>query len=402
MRRAVTFVSLHCRWPPVVWVVIGGMFVMRTAFFMAWPFLAIILSRDFGMSPSGIGALLGGAFLVSALAGLWAGNLGDQFGPVRLMLAGCGLAAAGYGLLATGADVAAIAAGALLVGLSRAALEAPGKAIIADCLADRAQRDLAFHLRYFAINLGGAIGPLLGIVFGLTARQTTFWVTAATHATFAAVVAAVAVPAHAAAAPGARESRTFRAAARVLRGDRPFQLLVLAMFLTMAAYAQLESTLIQYVSGHDGAVGARLVTALLMTNTITIVLFQFPLLRLLSPYRVEARIHVGLALFVAGFIAYALLPVRGVVPWIVATWVLSVGEAILFPTLQLHVDRIAPSHLKGSYYGAAGLSAMGFGLGPLVGGVLLEHAGGSVTFSVTAAATAVCGVCYRLADRLRR
>jgi hypothetical protein len=42
MRRIAAYVSARCPWPPVVWVVIGGMFVMRTAFFMAWPFLAII------------------------------------------------------------------------------------------------------------------------------------------------------------------------------------------------------------------------------------------------------------------------------------------------------------------------------------------------------------------------
>jgi MFS family permease len=354
------------------------------------------------VSPSGIGALLGGAFLISALAGMWAGNLGDQFGPIRLMVIGCVLAAAGYVLLAVGREIWSVTAGALLVGLSRAAIEAPGKAIIADCLVDRAQRDFAFHLRYFAINLGGAIGPLLGIVFGLTARQTTFWVTAATHAVFALLVGRLSMPTHVAASAREREDRTFRAAVRVLRQDRPFQLLVIAMFLTMAAYAQLESTLIQYVNGGDGALGVRIVTALLMTNTITIVVFQFPLLRALSSYEVAVRIYVGLVLFVAAFTAYAVLPVRSILPWVAATWVLSVGEAILFPTLQLHVDRMAPSHLKGSYYGAAGLSAMGFGVGPLVGGVLLEHAGGPVTFSVTAVTAAACGACYRMADRLRR
>ena len=79
---------------------------------------------------------------------------------------------------------------------------------------------------------------------------------------------------------------------------------------------------------------------------------------------------------------------------------LSVGEAILFPTLQLQVDRMAPAHLRGSYFGAAGLSGLGFGAGPFVGGLLLEYAGGPATFWVTACAVIAGSACYWQASRL--
>ena len=42
---------------------------------------------------------------------------------------------------------------------------------------------------------------------------------------------------------------------------------------------------------------------------LTIILFQFPLLRLLRPYDLNLRIQAGMALFVAGFLAYSFLPV---------------------------------------------------------------------------------------------
>jgi MFS family permease len=169
---------------------------------------------------------------------------------------------------------------------------------------------------------------------------------------------------------------------------------LLANFLAMVAYAQQESTLVQYLNlkGHDIVLG--LFTALILTNTLTIILFQFPLLRLLRGVDLYARAYAGLALFAAGFVTYALLPIHNYLGWIAATWILSMGEAILFPTLNLQVDRIAPSHLKGSYFGASALSGLGFSLGPLMGGFLLQYVGGPMTFAITAIITAVGGLSY--------
>lgn len=385
--------------PPLVWVVLFGTLLTRTAFFMVWPFLAIILQREFGLSASEIGSILGAAFLASALVGFYSGNLSDRFGREPIMMAGCAGAVAAYVVLATASTIAAYSVGAFLAGLSRAVLEAPGKAVIADYIDNQRRRDLAFHARYFLINVGAAIGPLIGLAFGLSARQSTFWITAVANAAFALVVAAAfrGTPPRVHVRGGSAIS--FAEAVGILRADRQFLLLLVAMFLSMAAYAQQESTLIQYVNVAGGAYAVTIVTALLVTNAVTIVTFQFPLLRALGRFDTYVRTYIGLTLFTAAFVGYALLPVTGLLPWVVTTWVLSVGEAILFPTLQLQVDRLAPPDMKGSYFGAAGLSAIGFGLGPFAGGFLLEHLGGPITFWLTALSTVLCGVFYWLASK---
>lgn len=395
---------VRLRWevfPPLVWVVLIGTLLTRGAFFMVWPFLAIILEREFDLSASQIGSILGSAFLASALIGLYAGNLSDRFGRQPVMLAGCAGAVAAYVALATGSTVAAYSVGAFLAGLSRSILEAPGKAIIADCIDNQSRRDVAFHVRYFLINVGAAIGPLLGLAFGLSARQPTFWITAGAYACFALVVIVAFQYAPEAPHEAGRNAVTMRGAVAILRADRQFLLMLAAMTLSMFAYAQQESTLIQHISVEGGDLAVTLVTALLVTNAVTIVLFQFPLLRVLAGYDPYVRSYIGITLFIAAFAAYAMLPVAALLPWIATTWVLSVGEAILFPTLQLQVDRMAPPDMKGSYFGAAGLSALGFGVGPFIGGFLLEHVGGTATFWLTAASAALCGVFYWLASRQR-
>lgn len=385
--------------PPLVWTVLLGTFVVRAAFFMVWPFLAVILERQFHLSPSEIGGVLGTAFLSSALVGFYSGNLSDRFGRQPVMLAGCVGAVAAYMLLAVAPSVAAYTLAAFLAGVSRAVIEAPSKAVIADYLDQRRLRDLAFHARYFLINVGGAVGPLAGLVFGLSAMQAAFWLTAVAYAAFGAVLMLAFRLTPERAHHAGRNATTMADAVRILRTDRQFLLLLLAMTLTMLAYAQQESTLIQYVTLEGGPLTIGLVTTLLVTNAVTVVVFQFPLLRALAAVDPYVRTYIGQALFAAAFVGYGIVPVTGLWSWIVVTWVLSMGEVILFPTLQLQVDRLAPPDMKGSYFGAAGLSGLGFGLGPFVGGFLLQHAGGPVTFWATAGCTLLAGLCCRLASR---
>jgi MFS family permease len=385
--------------PPLVWTMLVGTLLMRTAFFMVWPFLAIILKDEFQLTPSQIGTILSTAFCSSAFAGFYAGHVSDRFGRQSVMHVGCGGAIAAYMLLAVAPSVAWYTVGAFLVGFSRSVLEVPTRAVIADCLADQHRRDLAFHVRYFLINVGGAVGPVLGLVFGLAARQQTFWLTVAAYATFA-MAAALAFRRHPE-GPHLRSARstTVSGAIRVLAADRAFLLLVLAMVMIMFAYAQQESTLIQYVSAEAGTDAVPLVTALLVTNALTVVCFQFPLLRATAALDPFVRSYTGLAAFALAFALYPLLPVSSVGLWIGVTWLLSVGEAVLFPTLQLQIDRLAPAHLKGSYFGAAGLSSIGFGLGPVAGGLMLQHGGGPLTFLLTSAAVIAAGFCCRMARR---
>ena len=386
--------------PPVVWLVLIGTLLTRTAFFMAWPFLAIVLDREFHLPPARIGAILGVSAMVSTCAGFYAGNLSDRFGRRTLMILGCVGETLALAMLTVAGSVGLFAAGAFLGGLSRSALEGPGKALIADHVSDRATRELAYHARYFLINVGAAIGPLLGLWLGVAGQQIGFGLAALAYGLFAVVFAWVFHRAADIVRQASHEHASVRAAVRVLAVDRRFLMLLLAMFLSLAAYAQQESTLVQYLNQAGGDVAIRLVAGLLVTNAVTIVVFQFPLLVLMRKHDFYVRTYVGLTLFGAAFLAYVWLPVNAVAAWIAATWVLSVGEAILFPSLNIQVDRVAPEGLKGSYFGAAGLSGLGFSVGPLVGGVLLQYSGGPVTFLITTMMVCAAALCYRWSSRI--
>ena len=44
--------------------------------------------------------------------------------------------------------------------------------------------------------------------------------------------------------------------------------------------------------------------------------------------------------------------------------------------MNVHIDRLAPAHLRGAYFGAASFYSLGFALAPLIGGFVLDQFGG--------------------------
>ena len=386
--------------PALVQILLAGTFLTRTAFFMVWPFLAVILLRDFHLSPSQIGSILAGASIAGSLMGFYFGNLSDRFGRRNIMIAGCLGSVVAFAMLATAHSVLWYTIGAILVGLCRSAIESPGSALMSEAIEEQSARELAFHARYFLANVGGAVGPLMGFALGLAAQQTTFSLTALAYLAFAGALVIGFRWTPETLSPDAKEEARLSKVVRTLRYDHRFLMLIVASFLAYAAYAQLESTLVQYLNLAGNKAGVGLVTALVATNGLTIIVFQFPLLRLLRPYDLYVRIYAGLTLFAGGFVSYVFMPMNSYPGWILGTWIVSMGEAILFPTLNLQADRMASGRWRGSYFGAMTLSNLGFAAGPLIGGAMLQLVGGPKTFALTVLIILSGGLSYWQSSRM--
>lgn len=349
--------------------------MVRTTFFMVWPFLSILLYRDYGLSATLIGLILGSTAALSTLVSFYGGWLSDKWGRRNILLFGCLVSALSVSLLGLSHQVLWLAIGVIGSGLSYGLIDSPGKALMADSLAEPKARELALHLRYFLLNLGAAIGPLLGVSYGLSARQETFLLLSASYLLLGLIFLLgfrlAGTRASSAAGPG------MRAVLRVLWQDRGFLLLTMANMLLMLVYAQFESPLIQYLTRAGTPEVERLIGWLVATNALTIVILQFPLLHLTANWPIRRRLQLGVAFFLSAQLQFALGDTAIWWHWIVAVILLSIGECILFPLLNVLVDQMAPEHLKGSYFGAASMSGLGIAIGALLGGWILANWGGS-------------------------
>ncbi|MDG3709093.1 MDR family MFS transporter [Pseudomonas aeruginosa] len=376
--------------PTEIHVMLVGTLLTRGAYFMVWPFLALLLWREFRLSASAIGLLLALATVCGALSGIYTGWLSDRFGRKRLIFFGTSLSGLSFVLLGFSGQPLSYGLAISGVSIGCALLESSCKALIGDRVEDRRSRELALYCRYFLINLGAALGPLIGLTLGVAAQAGTFLVTALVYFCYGLLLWCLLhhlEPKRRSLAP--RASTGFLEACLSMARHRAFTLLLLCNMLAALIYATFDSTLVQYLtrSGLPDVVNS---IALLVTiNALTIVVAQFPLLRLLENTGTGGRLVLGMLLMLLAQLGFAWTPVTLFAGLALATVVLSLGELIVFPTFSVEVDQLTPDDLRGSYFGAANLYSLGTALAPLYGGIMLDHAGSQALYLGLAA---LCGV----------
>ncbi|CAJ1797202.1 Na(+), Li(+), K(+)/H(+) antiporter [Aeromonas salmonicida] len=363
--------ALLRQFPPLVWTVILGTFMVRTSYYMVWPFLSILLYREYALSATSIGAMLGATAAISTLVSFYGGWLSDKLGRRNILLAGCLVALLCYGLLGFAHSVFWLGVGVLGSGLSSGLIDAPGKALMADSLISAKARELALHLRYFLLNLGAAIGPLLGVTLGISAQQHTFLLLSGSYL----LLGAAFVWGFRQLIEGEQRSGGLglRAAIKVLWLDLGFLLLVMANLLMVLVYSQFHSPLVQYLTRAETPEVAKLVAILVTTNALTVVVLQFPLG---DPQQWS---H-----------------------WIGAVLLLSVGETILFPLLNVLIDQMSPPHLKGSYFGAGALAGLGGAIGAVLGGWIIEQWSGQLLYILMTLLCVLTFLLYEWGARIPR
>ncbi|MBY7917608.1 MFS transporter [Vibrio fluvialis] len=365
-----------------VWTVLAGTLFARTSFFMAWPFLIVFLYQDYGATAVEVGTMLASSAVVGAVTGLYSGYLSDKFGRKWVMVAGALAASVAYTGIGMANQIWHFYVLIILAGLMRPMIEAPAKAVLGDNLSNLKDRELAMNIRYFLLNLGGAIGPLIGITLGLAHPQVLFIATGITYLIYALwLLMAIERKGHHV-KPDTSLLPNFARTLRVISKDSIFVKMMIANFIMMFVYAQMESSIPQVIVRSSVSDAAQLVASLVLVNTLTIIIFQFPTLKWLEHVPLFVRTRIGMVLMMLAQVGFLFTPTDWHYGWYIAGFILSMGEVIAFPTLNVQIDRMAPAHLRGSYFGAAALYSLGFAIAPLVGGVVIESLNPSWLFGV--------------------
>ena len=369
---------------------------------MVWPFLAVILYQKFGISATEVGLILTGAAFVSVFIGFFGGALSDLLGRKKVMFTSGIVYVLSFVLLAQVDSVIGYIVVITLCSMSKAIWDPPTQALVADILPEAEVRELALQTRYFVVNVGCAIGPMLGVYFGVTGQQSGFLLTALTFALWL-VMLAIGMKKHGDIAEHKQEStHKLSDTWRILLQDRLLQCLIVANIICMFVYAQMDTTLIQYLTRADAPELMTLISAMILTNALVIISSQFVLLKLLGAYSLTSRIQIGLVLLAISQLWMAFNSVTAFWAWIGAVVVMSLAEAILFPTMNVHIDRLAPKHLRGAYFGAASFYSIGYAVAPLGGGIMLDYLGGPAVFAIGCGLVFLVIYLYSILDRMPR
>jgi MFS family permease len=356
---------------PISLTIIIGTLFARMATFMTIPFLAIYLTNVKGVSPSATGAIIGISSIVGLFGGFFGGYFSDRFGREKVMkisLFMWGFIFIGF---ATAEAVFVFFLLNALNGLCRSFFEPSSRALLSK-VTKQENKLLVFNLRYAAINVGAAVGPLVGLKIGSSSSTAAFFVTAAVY--FLYFILLIMMFAHYKIEQGnvaTTERVTLRKAINVLSHDRVFLFAVIGMILGITGYSQFNSTIPQYLSQFED--GVKLFSYLIVFNAITVLVMQYPVSRIGKRYSALMSIMCGILTVSLGLLGFGLF--TSVPMLFVSMFVLTVGEVMMFTMTDLFIDQIAPQHMKGLYFGSMGFTAIGGAIGPWIGGLMLEQLG---------------------------
>ncbi|MFS2200520.1 MFS transporter [Pseudomonas sp. Pseusp3] len=355
------------------------------------PLLTLFVSDKLGLNQQDVGLLLGIAVFVATLLSLYGGYIIDRFEKRRLLILSMASSAIGLVLL-TFAENLYLTTITLIVTETASSLFLIGsKAILSDNLAV-GQRAKAFSLSYTLTNIGYAVGPMLGVLIAGVFASAPFLVAAAIA--FFSIFLMTSIPGGPASVSLTGQAQSFLKTLVTLKNDRTLITFTAGCLLSTVVHGRFTFYLSQYllvVSNPRHTM--EIMAALLACNAISVILLQYQIGRLLKREQLRQWIVAGTGLFILGLIGFSLAD--SLVSWCVAMFIFTLGEIIIYPAEFLFVDTLAPEELRGSYYGAQNLAALGGALSPMICGFMLMHTPAPTMFYALSALAAVGGLlCY--------
>ncbi|MBO2450738.1 MFS transporter [Actinomadura barringtoniae] len=350
--------------PNLVWALAATHFVSRAGGAVQ-SFLVLYLTQEQRLTPTTAGAVVAAVGVGGIGSQVLGGWLGDRIGRRHTMLAGFLGTAVAIVALGSATTLPAIWAAAVGVGLMADLFRPAGSAAVADL--PPGQRVRAFGVLFWATNLGFSVATVSAGALARNGYGLLFWINAAASV-LAALIVWRRVPETL--QPASRQAK--RALLPVLLRDR----LMLAMVVIHVGYftlfLQMFATLplVMAADGHGPAAYG----TLLALNGILIVAGQPLAVRLLAgrdPGTVLAASMLLVGIGVASVLTVHSDAGRAAS---VVVWTLGqIGIAVMFGA---SFAGLAPEGLRGRYMGVASATwSVGAMLGPLVGTVLLTHAG---------------------------
>jgi MFS family permease len=381
-------------WPSRMLMI--NQFGINLGFYMLMPYLAGYLAGPLGLAAWAVGLVLGvrnfsqqGMFIVG-------GTLADRLGYKPLIVAGCLLRTAGFGLLIFAESLPAVLIASAATGFAGALFNPAVRAYLAaDAGLRRVEAFAVFNIFYQA-------GILAGPLVGLALMVFDFRIAAAAAAiVFAALTVAqlFALPSHSADAP--LSSASVLADWRVVLVNRSFLLFAAAMIGSYVLSFQVYLALPLHAGMLAPESESLVVAAVFVVSGVVAVFGQLRITRWFgSRWGAGRSLVVGLVILAAAFVPLMVVPDSGrlgqvgaVAALLVAAGVLAIGSAAVFPFEMDTVVSLANDRLVGTHYGFYNtIVGIGILVGNLATGSLMQAARGAGMSELVWLALALIGL----------
>jgi MFS family permease len=356
------------------------------------PYMVIYLSSNFALGVSDIGLVVGSAMLVGSLLSVYGGYLTDKISSYRLILSFTGFFTQGFNGMCVTEHHWMFFLFLVAFNFAYSVIDVVVKAAFGKLLPE-AERGKVFSVRYSLINIGYAVGPFIGAGFAHMDMKLPFLISAAlgvgTFVTYMIWGDRTLTPTDRASPP-----ISFAAVGRILLKDYRLVCFTIGGALSAVAFGQFTGYISQYlVTTSTPEFTYQVISAVVAVNATVVICLQYLVGKRITNEHLNRWLTGGFSLFLLGVVGFALS--TSVLHWALAVGIFTVGEVIVFPAEYMFIDRIAPEHLRGMYYGAQNLSSLGGALGPVLCGFALASQPPHFMFYMLAAFI-VAGGCFYL------
>ena len=380
---------------PLIWLLIGNL-VESTGMSFIWPLTTIYMHDYLGKSLTVAGVVL---FIgsMTMIAGNYTGGYLYDHKDARHYL----LLALTLSLFATGFLV--FESGwpyyPLMIILNNFAIGVSGT--IVNSLATTIKRydsRYVFNLMYFMANVGVVLGTLgVGFVINISVRLI-FIINFVMFAVFFVIASLFyKVPKN--------DKHHLKQAKQAGMKTRRYAVYIItavliAYFVIQLGYAQWQSNLSVYME--KLGISLSKYSLLWTINGVIIVCLQPIISWIDEHYNVDIfkKVYLGIGLFVVAY--SSLIVAHAYWMFIMSMVIVTVGEVCLFPAIPTVVDKLSSASEKGKYQGQIGIAAsLGHAIGPLFGGVVIEHYSYGILFTLMALGVFMSEVWLILCRRLK-
>lgn len=364
--------------PRIAWILILGILFVRMALFMSYPFLALHLTT-LHFTAMDIGFILGAHYLFSGITGIIGGNAADRWNPKLTIVATLCVGAFSFFGLSQADDFFSFLFFNCCLAISTSTFEPIASVLITDNIATELHA-LAFRYRYIAINMGAALGPLVGSLLVLQGSQSSFLVTGVLLSVYAFLFLLLKIKRPTLSGDTSKGRNLLKDALGYMAQDKAFLLLIAANVCATMTYGQIFSTLPQilHMQIEDSH---RLYSFLLVINPIIVIIAGFFLSKFLSKQSLKKMFSIGSILLAVSFTGFHFSSTHSA-SYIIFMILFTFAEMALIPSTSKFLFDLAPKEYKGSYLGAESSSYLGFFLGNLIGGWLLQQGQGVFLFCI--------------------
>jgi len=344
-----------------------------------YPFLAILLTQKLGFDDRAAGIITTIAISIGGIGILIGGKLADKIGRKKLIIFSS-LAGAVIFITCAFLGVSKIIVYLIMAGNLISVMQWPTMDAMVTDTTDKKNRQTAFSLLYMGLNIGMAIGPLMGgflinghlfwffLIDGITTIISLIPVILFVKDTKPTEDQMEAVPKTD--AESAERGSIFKAFIK-----RPVLLIFMfILILFTMVYAQYSFGLPLFASHVFGSNGPRMYGLIMTVNAVIVIIFTLFVISFTKKLKPLASIGIGGLLYAIGFgILYFS---NYMYLFIISTIIWTLGEIIIAVNVEVFIANNAPITHRGRFFATVNfITESGYALSPMLTGFFIAGYG---------------------------